>query len=349
MDESGGRSDLRRRPRRVADVLGASFAALLAFTAVPVVLVLVVGNPLSGGLGHTWQPLPRDVLSALALAAWIAWAACASQLIRGVTVYVRRGDIRPLGVASPLDRVAARIAIGVLALTSAGAPLAAATVAGARRRRSWRRRRQRLHPHRTRPPTRRRSSTSRRRRDPHRSVPARASGRSPMRVSATAPTGCRSPPSTSAATWAPARGSSTRPASRPAGGCACPTRRVITARPAAHTRRRTPARPDRLPELLALGIGSLACAALGPSVEATPSSGPLLRRPRPRPRPAAPAHARVRRGGRRRRVAPAVPRVPALQAFEAANCLLGDAIGAPGDAAPRPLGLRLAVGRDVHP
>jgi hypothetical protein len=53
-------------------VLGAVLAALLAFTAVPAVLVLVVGNPLSGGLGHSWQPVPRDLLCALALAAWVA-------------------------------------------------------------------------------------------------------------------------------------------------------------------------------------------------------------------------------------------------------------------------------------
>ena len=31
-------------------------AALLAFTAVPAVLVVVVGNPLAGGLGHAWRP-----------------------------------------------------------------------------------------------------------------------------------------------------------------------------------------------------------------------------------------------------------------------------------------------------
>jgi DNA-binding SARP family transcriptional activator len=106
-------------------------AALLAFTAVPAVLVLIVGNPLAGGLGHAWQPAPRDALCALALAAWVAWAACVSQLTRGVVLHVRRGEIRPLGVMSPLDRVAARIAVGVLALTSAGAPLVLASGAGA--------------------------------------------------------------------------------------------------------------------------------------------------------------------------------------------------------------------------
>jgi DNA-binding SARP family transcriptional activator len=119
------------RRARIADVAGAAVAALLAFTAVPAVLVLIVGNPLAGGLGHAWHPAPRDALCALALAAWVAWAACASQLARGVVVHVRRGEIHPLVVASPLDRVAARIAVGVLALTSAGVPLVLATGAAA--------------------------------------------------------------------------------------------------------------------------------------------------------------------------------------------------------------------------
>jgi DNA-binding SARP family transcriptional activator len=106
-------------------------AALLAFTAVPAVLVFVVGNPLSGGLGHSWQPATRDALCALALAAWIAWAACTSQLVRGVVAHVRRGEVRPVGVMSPLDRVAARIAVGVLALSTVGTPLVLASGAGA--------------------------------------------------------------------------------------------------------------------------------------------------------------------------------------------------------------------------
>jgi DNA-binding SARP family transcriptional activator len=119
------------RPRRVSDVLGGFVAAVLAFTAVPAVLVVVVGDPLAGGLGHSWQPLPRDALCGLALAAWIAWAACTAQLARGVAAHVRRGEVGPLGVTTPLDRVAARIAVGVLALTTAGTPLVLSAETGA--------------------------------------------------------------------------------------------------------------------------------------------------------------------------------------------------------------------------
>ena len=121
----------RRRGHRVLDVVGAVLAALLAFTAVPLVLLVVVGNPLSGGLGHGWQPAPRDALFALAVAAWVAWAACCAQLVRSVMSYVRRGDAATLGAASILDRLAARIAVGVLALSAVGAPLALSSGAGA--------------------------------------------------------------------------------------------------------------------------------------------------------------------------------------------------------------------------
>ena len=106
-------------------------AALLAFTAVPAVLASVVGNPLSGGLGHAWQTLPRDTLCALTVAAWVAWAACCAQLVRAVVAQVRSGDVGARGDGSVLDRIAARIAIGVLALTSIGAPLALSSGAGA--------------------------------------------------------------------------------------------------------------------------------------------------------------------------------------------------------------------------
>ena len=44
--------------RRIIDVVGAACAAILAFTAVPIVLVVIVGNPLDGGLGHDWRGAP---------------------------------------------------------------------------------------------------------------------------------------------------------------------------------------------------------------------------------------------------------------------------------------------------
>jgi len=120
----------RGHPRRVVDIAGAAVAALLAFTAVPAVLVVIVGNPLASGLGHVWRPLPRDALCLLVLAAWLAWAACCAQLLRAVVADVRRGEVDARHGSSVLDRVAARIAFGVLALTTFGAPFSLAAGAG---------------------------------------------------------------------------------------------------------------------------------------------------------------------------------------------------------------------------
>ena len=122
----------RTRPllKRGADIAGALVAALLAFTAVPAVLGFVVGNPLQGGMGHGWPPLARDALCALTLAAWVAWAACCAQLLHSVTIRLRRGDVGPRP-DSLVDWLAGRIALGVLALTSVGVPVALASAAGA--------------------------------------------------------------------------------------------------------------------------------------------------------------------------------------------------------------------------
>jgi DNA-binding SARP family transcriptional activator len=117
--------------RRLLDALGAAIAAGLVFCAVPAVLILVVGNPLRGGLGHSWHLDSREVLCALVLCAWVAWAFCCAQLVRGVALHVRRGTVGvPVG-ASVMDRLAARIALGVLAFSSVGAPLALTYSAGA--------------------------------------------------------------------------------------------------------------------------------------------------------------------------------------------------------------------------
>ncbi len=127
MDSCGART----RSRQVLDVAAAVLAALLAFTAVPAVLVFVVGDPLGGGLGHAWRPVPRDALCLLDVAAWVAWAACCVQLVRAVATQVRSRDFGARRGASVMDRIAARIAIGVIACTSVGAPLALASAAGA--------------------------------------------------------------------------------------------------------------------------------------------------------------------------------------------------------------------------
>jgi DNA-binding SARP family transcriptional activator len=313
-----GSATRRGRPRRALDILGAAVAAVLVFTAVPAVLVLIVGNPLAGGLGHAWRPLPRDVLCLLVLAAWVAWVACCAQLLRAVIAHVRSGEVGVLQGSSVLDRVAARIAFGVLALTTFGAPLSLAA-AGA-------------------------------------STPVGTAPSSALTATATAPAAASvSPVAVPAPTYAVQSGDTlwriaddvlgdgadwTSLAAlnlgRDVGGGArfvdpdrlragwrlrLPADAHDTASDAARSRGLEHAshpEPDgHLPELVALGLGSLACAALarragsrrrmgmrfagGPAVQPVASEGALD-------------------------TATLLQRfsdVPALQYFEAANCLLG--------------------------
>ena len=309
-DGRAGRSTRSGRSHRVADVAGAAVAALLAFTAVPAVLVLVVGDPLSAGLGHAWQPLPRDALFALALAAWIAWAACTSQLVRGVVLHVRRGEVRPLGLVSPLDRVAARIAVGVLALTTAGTPLALASDAGAATPRV---------------------------------VAVASAAPAPTALVASSPIGSVHTVHTvqpGQGLWRIAEDQLGDGADwmqiaalnlgRDMGGgrrfvdpdhVEAGWRLQLPAEARHATPERGPSRaPDRLPELVALGCGSLACAALARRSRRrhrpAPFSGdpdlPLGRLRRPVSEAAVDTDALLQR----------FPSVPALDAFEAANCLL---------------------------
>jgi len=120
-----------RRWRRLAEVTGSAATALLVFGAVPSVLTVVVGDPLSHGLGADWGHPARVAMTVLALVAWVAWVAISAQLLRAVVQHVRRGSVGVLPGAPLTDRIAARIAIGVLALSSFGAPLAVVSSAGA--------------------------------------------------------------------------------------------------------------------------------------------------------------------------------------------------------------------------
>ncbi len=124
--------DRGRVRRRLVDIAGSVLTALLVFAAVPTVLVTLVGDPLSGGLGHQWDHAARVAMTVLTIVAWVAWVACCTQLTRAVVHHVRRGHVG-LPIGAPMtDRIAARIAIGILAVTSMGAPLiVASTSAGA--------------------------------------------------------------------------------------------------------------------------------------------------------------------------------------------------------------------------
>jgi DNA-binding SARP family transcriptional activator len=112
-------------------VAGSILTTLLVFGATPAVLLSVVGDPLGGGMGHQWGHVVRLLVAALALVAWVAWAVCCTQLARAVVQRVRRGEVGTPAGAVLTDRVAARIAAGVLSLVAFGAPLTLNSGAGA--------------------------------------------------------------------------------------------------------------------------------------------------------------------------------------------------------------------------
>ncbi|MGO8859756.1 MAG: LysM peptidoglycan-binding domain-containing protein [Acidimicrobiales bacterium] len=109
---------------------GSLLTALVVFAATPTVLVVVVGSPLGHGLGHQWGQGVRIALTALAALTWVAWAACCAQLTRSIAEQVRRGQASaPTGALA--ERIAARIAGGVLSLIALAAPLTLTSAAGA--------------------------------------------------------------------------------------------------------------------------------------------------------------------------------------------------------------------------
>jgi len=117
--------------RRALDVTGSILTTLLVFGATPAVLLTVVGDPLGGGMGHQWSQGARLLLAALALVAWVAWAVCCTQLARAVVEQVRHGHVGTPTGGVLTDRVAARIAAGVLSLVALGTPLTLSSGAGA--------------------------------------------------------------------------------------------------------------------------------------------------------------------------------------------------------------------------
>lgn len=306
---------------RATDVAGALVTALLAFTAVPAVLLFVVGNPLGAGAGHGWPALSRDALCVLTLAAWIAWAACCAQVLRSVIARVRRGEVgsRP---GSLVDWLAGRIAIGVLAVTSVGAPVALASASGAVT------------------PTAHAAAPT----VPHRVTGDLRASRRPVRASYTVRRGDSLWSIADAhlgdgAQWTALAALNRASPVSPSERLVDPDHlregwRLQLPRDAEHPSEHDPqtaqpqatSRPDHLPELLVLGIGSLACAA-------------LARRSRRRfnaPRFVDPLDSSLLPSERAVDTATLLQRfngVPALQAFETANRLLGLAVlewGRPG-------------------
>ncbi len=122
------------RRRRLDLAVGAA-AVLVLFVAVPVVLAVLAGWPVP----HRWDRAAlvsrHTAFAALALVAWVGWAGCCATIVRSV-VDILGAHRPPDALGSRLtDRVAVRIAAGVLVLggiAGAGSAASATTPGGAR-------------------------------------------------------------------------------------------------------------------------------------------------------------------------------------------------------------------------
>lgn len=115
--------------RRARDVVVGGAAAVVAFGAVPAVLVALVGLPVPARWDRAAVLSTRGLFDLLAVAAWLAWAACAWPLLRSVIGHVRRRESTAPAGARLAEHLAVRIAAAALALTPVG--LAATAAAGA--------------------------------------------------------------------------------------------------------------------------------------------------------------------------------------------------------------------------
>ncbi len=119
-----------RRHRTLWDATIGLVATLLVFGAVPGVLIGFVGLPVPrhwSAAVVSWHGL----FDLLAIVSWCAWAACAWPVLRRAAARVRARDVA--GAVRLSDRIALRIAIGVLAFSSllgAGTSVASGAVTG---------------------------------------------------------------------------------------------------------------------------------------------------------------------------------------------------------------------------
>jgi DNA-binding SARP family transcriptional activator len=122
-----------RARHTIWDAIVGAAAALLVFGAVPGVLVSFVGLPIPPRWnGHDVVSL-HGLFDLLAVVSWFAWAVCAWPILRSAIARVRARDLA--GAHRLSDRIAVRIALGALAMSSflgAGASVAGAATTASR-------------------------------------------------------------------------------------------------------------------------------------------------------------------------------------------------------------------------
>ncbi|MGH8980992.1 MAG: hypothetical protein ACRDWE_08230 [Acidimicrobiales bacterium] len=104
--------------RKAADVAVGVAGALVVFAAVPSVLVVLVGDPLPSHWSRAALLSLHGLFALLAVVAWCSWAVCAWSLLRAVVARVRTRDTSTS--SRLVDQLALRIAVAVLAISPAG-------------------------------------------------------------------------------------------------------------------------------------------------------------------------------------------------------------------------------------
>ena len=115
--------------RRVTDIVTGALAAAVVFVAVPAVLVTFVGLPLPLHWDRSAVFSTHGAFDALALIAWVSWAACCWPLVRAVSGRVRHRDAADAPGGRIPDWLATRMAAAILAVAPVG--LSAGMAAGA--------------------------------------------------------------------------------------------------------------------------------------------------------------------------------------------------------------------------
>jgi len=117
--------------RKLADVAVGAAGALVVFAAVPSVLALLVGDPLPTHWTRAALISLHGLFALLAIVAWCAWATCAWSLSRAVIARVRTRDTS--NTPRLVDQLAVRIAVAILAVAPAGIASAGGTAGASTR------------------------------------------------------------------------------------------------------------------------------------------------------------------------------------------------------------------------
>lgn len=124
------RGDRPTARQQLAKLLVGTTLAVVVFTAVPVTLAMVVRLPVP----RHWSPAtltsPRGLTDALAVTAWVAWAKCCWPVLQSVARRARRRDDKPAADAPLADRLAVHIVGALLVLASLGNLSSAAGATG---------------------------------------------------------------------------------------------------------------------------------------------------------------------------------------------------------------------------